>query len=129
MGKRLHRFVGALALLPLLLVAVAAPAYAMRCRTTGAVMALCACPTATTGVSDPMPATIGAQTCCELHKVETVQPASELSSSRFLLAPEIVAELPIVLQAPAPQRPVVALARPPAHGRPPVLLTKTVLLI
>src|SRR5687768_16934390 len=112
MGKRLHRFVGALALLPLLVIAVAAPAFAMRCRTTGALMALCACPAAS-AKSVEAAATIGGQTCCELHKVDTVQPASEPSAPRFLPTPELVAELPVVLEAPAPRRPLVALARPP----------------
>lgn len=128
--RRLKRWLCAAALVPLLVIAVSAPLWAMHCRMMGTVGEACCCPESesTTSASTP---TVSGETCCELAKYEGGAPASERPSpgARVLPPPATVLAEPwdVALRPRAEIRVARERAGPPPG--PSLLLVKRSFLI
>jgi hypothetical protein len=114
----------AAAVLPLLVLAVAAPLNALRCRLTGQLLTACCCPEQ----ERDQPTSVGAGDCCERAPVDAVRPPAEAPTEALAAVP-LVGARPLL----APPHPLLATTRPvPRDGavpRPPLILAKRSFLI
>lgn len=103
MLRRRARWIGSVALLPLLALAVSAPAYGMFCHMLGTSVVSCCCPSASPDYdAEARPLAVRAVDCCELRKYETAPPSSEIptSGSRQTLFPIVAVDLPAIFATP-----------------------------
>lgn len=107
--RGLHRVIAILTVLPALALAVAAPAWAMRCQMTGQVTTECCCPE---GEAPPAaPATLTGEDCCQGERLAPVSEPTEAARFHHAHPPARTAEALVALpdhassrEAPAPER-------------------------